>query len=131
MILMLTSKRKAHLIIIATFALGIVVGASGQYLLFYQSVPQRSPSPSEVATELTRILKLDQLQRTQLEQILGEHRQQYQEYKSQTQVHYTAMRDNARKRIRALLSVDQQALYDQWTKEMDLKREKKKSEEGK
>jgi len=123
---MLTSKRKAHLIIIATFALGIVVGASGQYLLFHQSTPQLPPSPSEVASELTRILKLDQLQQTQLKQILGEHRQQYHEYKSQTQNHYTAMRDNARKRIRALLSADQQALYDQWTRDMDLKREKKK-----
>ncbi|MGH9428230.1 MAG: hypothetical protein ACRD2L_18250 [Terriglobia bacterium] len=128
---MLTSKRKAHLIIIATFILGIMVGASGQYLLFHQSVPQRPPSPSEVANELTRILRLDQLQRTQLEQILSEHRQQYQEYKSQTQLHYTAMRDDARNRIRALLSADQKALYDQWTREMDLKREKKKSEEGK
>jgi hypothetical protein len=41
------------------------------------------------------------------------------------------MRDNNRKRIRALLSVDQQALYDQWTREVDLKREKKKPGEGK
>lgn len=123
---MLTSKRKAHLIIVATFVLGIVVGASGQYILFHQSTPQRPPSPSEVASELTRVLKLDQLQRTQLEQILVEHRQQYQEYKSQTQIHYTTMRDDARKRIRALLSADQQALYDQWTRDMDLQREKKK-----
>jgi len=122
---MLTSKRKAHLIIIATFALGIIIGASGQYLLFHQSVPQRPSSPSEVATELTRILKLDQLQRTQLERILSEHRQQYQEYKSQTQIHYTAMRDDARKRVRSLLSTEQQTLYDQWTKDMDQKREKK------
>ncbi len=127
---MLTSKRKAHLIIIATFTLGIAVGASGQYLLSRQSAPQRTPSPSEVASELTRVLKLDQIQRTQLEQILTEHRQKYQEYKSQTQLHYTAMRDDARKRIRALLSVEQQALYDQWTKEMDMKRQKKKPEEG-
>jgi hypothetical protein len=123
---MLTSKRKAHLIIVATFALGVVVGASGQYLLFHQAAPQRPPSPSEVVSELTRILKLGQLQQAQLEQILGEHRQQYQEYKSQTQIHYTSMRDNTRKRIRALLSADQQALYDQWTRDMDLKREKKK-----
>jgi hypothetical protein len=128
---MLTSKRKAHLIIITTFALGVMVGASGQYLLFHQSVPQRPPLPGEVASELTRILKLDQLQRTQLEQILNEHHQQYQEYKSRAQLHYTAMRDNNRKRIRALLSVDQQALYDQWTREVDLKREKKKPGEGK
>jgi hypothetical protein len=73
---------------------------------------------------------LDQLQRTKLEQILGEHRQQYQEYKSQTQLHYITMRDNTRKRIHAMLSAEQQALYDQWTKEMDMKRQKKKPEEG-
>jgi hypothetical protein len=127
---MLTSKRKAHLIIIATFTLGIAVGASGQYLLFHQSIPQRPLSPSEVTSELTRILRLDQLQRTKLEQILGEHRQQYQEYKSQTQLHYITMRDNTRKRIHAMLSAEQQALYDQWTKEMDMKRQKKKPEEG-
>jgi len=128
---MLTSRHKAHLIIITTFVLGLAVGASGHYLLSYQSHQNRSPSVTEVTDELARIVKLDQSQRSQVEKILNESSQQYQELKNQTRPQYMAIRDNTRKRIRAMLSAEQQALYDQWTNELDSKREKRNSEERK
>ncbi len=118
---MLTSRRKAHLIILTTFVLGVVVGAAGQYLLFHQAVPRSSKSVAEAADELAKVVRLDQSQRSQVEQILSETRQQYQEVKNQTRPQYLAVRDNARKRIRTLLSPEQQTLYDQWTKESDAK----------
>jgi hypothetical protein len=125
---MLTSKRKAHLIIITTFILGAVVGASGQFLLSNQLTAQRAPSVEEVANELTRVVKLDQSQRVQAEQILNDCRQQYQELRKQTKPQYLAIRDNTRKRIQALLSTEQQSLYDRWLNELDAKRNKKSSE---
>ena len=128
---MLTSKHKAHLIIITAFILGIAVGASGQYLLFRQSPPRTASTAVEAADELTRILKLDQPQRSQIIEILGECQKQNQDLKEQTRPQYAAIREKGRGRIRAILSPEQLETYNQWVKELDAKREKKTSEEGK
>jgi hypothetical protein len=123
---MLTSRHKAQLIIMTAFILGVAVGASGQYLLSRQSAPRRPPSVAEATDELTRVLKLDQSQQSRVRQILGESRQQSHQQQ-------LTIRDNTRKRIHDLLSAEQQTSYDQWTKDLDAKREreKKKPEGGK
>ncbi len=126
---MLTSKRKAHLIIVTAFTLGIAVGASGQYLLSHQAHPRPVSTVTDVTNELTEVLGLDQSQHSYVVQILSECQQQNQALKSQTRPQYRAIRDNARNRIRAILSVEQQTLYNQWAKELDAKREKKAFEE--
>jgi hypothetical protein len=131
---MLTSKRKAHLIIITAFILGVAVGASGQYLLTHQA-PSRPASSATgaagAADELTRILKLDQSQRLQVIQILSECQKQNQDLKDQTRPQFQAIRESGRNRIRAILSPEQLVLYNQWIKDLDAKREKRASEEGK
>ena len=121
---MLTSKRKAHLIVITAFILGIAVGASGQYLL-YQSPPPAASTPADVADEMTRAVKLDPSQRLQVMQILGECQKQSQELKEQNRPQFQAIRENARNRIRAILSPEQLALFNQWIKNVDAKREKR------
>jgi len=128
---MLTSKRKAHLIIVTAFTLGIVVGASGQYLLSRQPPSRPASTATDVANELAHVLKLDPSQRLQIVQILSECQKQNQDLKSQTRPQFQAIRETARDRIRALLSAEQQALYNQWTRDLDAQREKKASEEGK
>src|SRR5215813_15018938 len=128
---MLTSKHKAHLIIITAFILGVAVGASGQYLLFRQSPPRTASTAAEAADELARILKLDQSQRSQVIEILGECQKQNQDLKEQTRPQYQAIRERGRNHIRALLSPEQLALYNQWTKDLDAKREKRAAEEVK
>ena len=128
---MLTSRRKAHLIIITTFVLGVIAGASGQYLLSYHASTRRAPTVAEVADELARVLKLSSSQRSQVEQILGECQQQHQDLKAQNRPHFQGIRDKARNRVRALLSTEQQTVYDDWIRDLDTKREKKTSEEGK
>jgi hypothetical protein len=131
---MVTSKRKAHLIIITAFILGVAVGASGQYLLTHQK-PSRPASSATgaagAADELTRILKLDQSQRLQVIQILGECQKQNQDLKDQTRPQFQAIRETGRNRIRAILSPEQLVLYNQWIRDLDAKREKRASEEGK
>jgi uncharacterized membrane protein len=128
---MLTSKRKAHLIVITTFILGVAVGASGQYLLSNQTPPRASSTPADVTGELTRVLKLDQPQRTQVLQILGECQKQSQELREQNRPQFQAIREKARDRIRTLLSPEQLALFNQWIRDLDAKRDKKASEERK
>jgi hypothetical protein len=122
---MLTSKRKAHLIVVTTFILGIAVGASGQYLLSYQVTPPAASTPVDVADELTRVLTLDQPQRSQVMQILGDCQKQSQELREQNRPQFQAIRENARNRIRALLSPGQTALFNQWIKDLDAKRDKR------
>ena len=122
---MLTSKRKAHLIVVTAFVLGIAVGASGQYLLSNQAAPPAASTPVDVADELTHILKLDQSQRSQVIQILGDCQKQSQELREQNRPQFQAIRENARNRIRTLLAAEQLASFNQWIKDLDAKREKK------
>lgn len=121
---MVTNKRKAQLIIIAAFVLGIVVGASGQYLM-HQSLVTQSNSSQEILTELTDRLKLSKEQRDQVEQIMLDTRLQYQELRTQLRPQYNAVRDASRKRVSDILSPEQQSLYDQWNREQDIKREQR------
>lgn len=128
---MLTSKRKAHLIVVTAFILGIAVGASGQYLLSYQTPTRSASTPTDVADELTRVLNLDQPQRSQVIQILSDCQKQNQDLKEQTRPQFQAIRENGRNRIRALLSPEQGLLFNKWIRDLDAKREKKASEERK
>lgn len=127
---MLTSKRKAQLIIITAFILGVAVGGSGQYLLSQQA-PPRPPTATEIADEMTRVVKLDNSQRSQVIQILGECRKQNQDLKDQLRPQFLTIRDSGRDRVRALLSPEQLTLYNQWINDLDAKFEKRAAEERK
>jgi hypothetical protein len=121
---MLTSKRKAHLIVVTAFILGVAVGVSGQYLLSNR-VAQPAPStPGDVADELTRVLNLDLPRHAQVIQILGDCQKQSQDLREQNRPQFQAIRENARNRIRALLSPEQLGLFNQWIKDLDAKRER-------
>ena len=128
---MLTIKRKAHLIVVTAFILGIAVGVSGQYLLSHQAPPRPTSTPAEVTDELARVLNLDQFQRSQVVQILSDCQKQSQDLKEQTRPQFQAIRESGRNRIRSLLSPEQLSLFNQWIKDLDAKREKKSSEERK
>jgi hypothetical protein len=128
---MLTIKRKAHLIVVTAFILGIAVGASGQYLLSYQAPPPPASTPADVAEELSQVLNLDQPQHSQIVQILSECQKQSQDLKEQTRPQFQAIRESGRNRIRSLLSPEQLVMFNQWIKDLDAKREKKSSEDRK
>jgi Spy/CpxP family protein refolding chaperone len=124
---MVTNKRKAQLIIIATFTAGIIVGAAGQYLVVHQSLSKSGNSNQEVLDGMTRSIKLTTDQRAQVEQFLGDSRQQYQDLRNQMRPQYNAIRDATRKRISSILSTEQQSLYEKWTRDLDAKREQEKA----
>lgn len=121
---MLTSKRKAHLIVVTAFALGIAVGAAGQFLLS-QPPPPVASTPGDVADEMTHAVKLDQSQRSQVMHILGDCQKQSQDLREQTRPQYQSIRENARNRIRAILSPEQLVSFNEWIKDLDARREKK------
>lgn len=129
---MLNNKQKAQLIIIAAFVLGIVVGASGQYLVLYKSLSKPASSSQEMLDSLTRDVNLTNDQRSQVEQIINDSQVKYQELRNQTRPQYDAVRNETRKRVSAILSPEQQLLYDQRNRELDAKRlQKEKSPTGK
>jgi Spy/CpxP family protein refolding chaperone len=121
---MLTSKRKAHVIVVTAFVLGIAVGAAGQFLLS-QPPPPVASTPVDVADEMARAAQLDQSQRSQVIQILGDCQKQSQDLREQTRPQYQAIRERARNRIRAILSPEQLVSFNQWIKDLDARREKK------
>jgi Spy/CpxP family protein refolding chaperone len=121
---MLTNRRKAQLIIIATFLFGTVVGASGHYLLSKQPSINQSAPPQSTLDKITHAVGLSADQRTQIEQMLEDSRRQQREW-LRTQPQITAIRMQCRERIRTVLSPEQQALYDKWNQEQDAKKEQK------
>lgn len=124
---MLTNKHKAQLIIMTAFIAGIIVGASGQYLVLHKSLGKPNNPNQEMLDDLTKSVKLTSDQRVQVEQFLADSRQQYQELRNQNRPQYNAIRDATRKRISSILSTDQQTLYEKWTHELDARREKEKA----
>lgn len=124
---MVTNKRKAQFIILATFIAGIVVGAAGQYLVAHQSLSKSGNSNQEMLDDMTRTIKLTADQRDQVEQFLGDSKQQYQDLRNQMRPQYNAIRDATRKRISSILSTEQQSLYEKWTRDLDAKREREKA----
>ena len=127
---MLTNQRKAQLIIIATFVIGIIVGAAGQYLVTHQSAGQSNTpnnSSKETLDDLTHSIHLTKEQKNQVEQFLTDSRQQSQELRNQMRPQYNAIRDATRKRISSILSPEQQSLFEKWTHDLDAKREREKA----
>ena len=122
---MLNNKHKAQLIIISAFVLGIIVGASGQYLVLHNSISKPANSNQEILDSLTREVKLTKDQRSQVEQIINDSQVKYQDLRTQTRPLYDAVRNETRKRISAILSPEQQTLFDQRNRELDAKRAQK------
>lgn len=128
---MFNDKRKAQLIVLTAFLCGIVAGAAGQYLFRQKTLSQAVPAATETLDEMTRAISLTPAQRAEVEQILGDTKRQYQELRERTKPHYNEIRNAARERIRSLLPAEQQALYEEWSRQQDAKNAAKPAHSGK
>lgn len=124
----LATKRKAHFIILAAFILGIVVGGSGQYLLLHRTMNNQVVAPVKTIDELTQRLNLTPDQKSQIDQILSDSRRQFLALDEEVRPQYKTIRLENRKRISSLLTPEQQPLFEQYTRELDAKREAKERE---
>lgn len=124
----IATKRKAQFIIVATFILGIVVGASGQYLLLHRSMNKQVGTSAPIIDELTKRLSLTSAQRIEIDTMLAEARRQYQLLDDEVRPQYKAIRLDTRKRIVTVLTPQQQTQFEQYTRELDAKREAKERE---
>lgn len=123
----LTNKNKAQLIIFTTFLLGIIVGGSGQYLWMKQASPRQANTTQEILEDLSENVGLEADQKARIKAIIDETFERYEVMRNQVRPQFTAIRDDARRRVRSILSSEQQVRYDIWTREQDHLKEQKEN----
>ncbi len=123
------SKRKAQLIIVATFLLGGFTGGLATYIVQKQQ-SQNSTTVMSVVTSVDKRVGLQTEQRSQVEEILKDARQQYKDLREKNRPQFEAIRLSGRAKIRNLLNAEQQPRFDQYVQELDAKREAERQAEA-
>ncbi len=124
---MLTNKIKAQMVLVATFFLGMVIGATGFYLYSRKHGTGSANDPQALLNDMSRSLELTMEQRVSVEEIMNQSRLEYQELRNQNRPLFNSVRDRTRQRIRGVLSAEQQARYDEWNRIQDEKREQQRA----
>jgi hypothetical protein len=112
-------KTKTFVFIVLSFLLGGVAGGYIGKTYFGGQMASRRPSRAEMQKQFNERLKLSPVQSTKIDSILESFRENF----SQVQTHYWqsfhVKRDTLRMSIRALLTGEQNKLFDGYIKEMD------------
>ena len=112
-------SRKAYLVIVTTFLLGLLLGiVIGPWL--WRRPPQQPPGSFQgMVDQISSELNLTADQRTQVEKILTETRTQMQDVRKQ----FSQIRASSRDRISAVLTPEQQEAFERWKQKHDARRE--------
>jgi Spy/CpxP family protein refolding chaperone len=119
---------KVWLVVVGVFALGCVTGAllDSVYRLKVANVSRESRGRhgrEDIFESMQRDLNLTEQQATEIRAILDQTRNDYRALRAEVRPRYDAARQNARTRIRALLTPEQQKLFDAKVAEHDARRE--------
>jgi Spy/CpxP family protein refolding chaperone len=124
-------SRKAFLLVLLVFVLGIGLGATGTYVVtthVLAAKPQANSSvPNRVAL-FTRDLDLNLEQQKQIQQILTETRARYAEIHSQVDPEYEKARHEGREKIRQILTPEQKPKFEDMLRTFDEERRNRQSE---
>jgi hypothetical protein len=112
------SKNKARTIILTAFILGVLTGVGGMSLVRRGDVFGRG-GRQPMIEDITREVGLNAAQRAEVEAILKQTRQESHQLFKPVEQQMLDLRARTRARIRALLTPDQQARYDAWTRRRD------------
>ncbi len=115
-------KKKAYLIIISAFVIGIVTGGLFMNLLVGRSsaIKRSTTSMDNLANEL----QLDQSQRTQIEKIFQESRQRSKEIVRVVQPQLDELQMQTRAKVQAILRPEQVSQYEIWNQKRNSQKEK-------
>jgi len=122
------TRLKIWLVVVGVFALGCVTGASldsAYRLRASNDAPQGmrgGRGKKDVFEEMKRDLNLSDQQATEIRAILDQTRNEYRALRQEVRPRYDILRQAARTRIRALLTPEQQKLFDARAAERDAKR---------
>ncbi len=124
------NSRKAYLIITCTFLLGLFVGLIVSPLVWRRG-QSAAPSFLGMVDELSVEAQLNPEQRQQVEEILADTRQQFQDLRRQYNPQMVQIRNTSRERISALLTPQQKTGFDLWNQRNDAKRDRRKVDDPK
>ena len=125
-------SRKAILLVVVVFALGIGLGSAGTYLVTARVLAARPQQASHVPANhmamFTRDLNLNPDQQKQIQAILTETRARYAEIHSQADPEYERARQAGREKIRQVLTAEQKPKFEDLLRRMDEERLRRQNE---
>ena len=125
-------SRKALLLVLLVFALGIGVGSAGTYLVTTRVLAARpqlaARNPANHMAMFTRDLNLNPDQQKQIQAILTETRARYAEIHSQADPEYERARQAGRERIRQVLTPEQRSKFEELLRSIDEERRARQNE---
>ena len=126
-------NRKAVLLVLLVFGLGIGLGSVGTYVVVSTHVlaahPQQSArNPANHMAMFTRDLNLNPDQQKQIQAILTETRARYAEIHSQADPEYERARQAGREKIRQVLTPDQRPKFEDLLRRIDEERLRRQNE---
>lgn len=117
------SKLKARLVILSAFTLGVLAGVGGMNLV--ATIYSQEQNRSGMLEELTRELKLNDVQRNEVQNIFKQTRKESQEIMKPVQPQLLELRNHCRAQIRNVLTPEQQTRFDEWNRRKDAEKERK------
>lgn len=129
------TRIKIWVVVVGVFLLGCVTGVSldSLYRLKTRGVDRQwgpgRRGTDEALNRMKRDLKLNDQQTTDIKVILDQTGNDYRALRTEVRPRYDAIRQNARTRIRALLTPEQQKLFDEKAAERDARRDGNEKEE--
>lgn len=126
-------SRKAALLVLLVFALGIGLGSVGTYVVVTTRVLAARPhqavrNPANHMEMFTRDLNLNPDQQKQIQAILAETRARYAEIHNQADPEYEQARQAGREKIRQLLTPEQKPKFEDLLRRFDEERRRRQSE---
>jgi len=123
------TRLKIWLVVVGVFILGGITGASlGSLYRMRAGGSERSMherrSKEDVFKRMKSDLNLSEQQATEISAILDQTRNEYRQLRTEVRPRYDAVRQNARTKIRALLTPEQQQKFDAQVAEHDARRDR-------
>ena len=127
------TRLKIWLVVVGVFALGGVTGASLDSAYRLQASGEgrevRRRDKGAIFEQMRRDLSLSDEQARQVRAVLDETRDEYRALGAECRPRYDAIRQKGRARIRAVLTPEQQQIFDAKAAERDARRDREKRDE--
>ena len=127
-------NRKAVLLVLVLFILGIALDSVGTYMVTTRVLAARpqaglARSPGHMAM-FTRDLNLNPDQQTQIQAIMNDTRARYAELHQKLDPEYEQVRHEGRERIRQVLTPEQRPKFEDLLRQIDEDRRQRQTPEG-
>jgi Spy/CpxP family protein refolding chaperone len=127
-------NRKAVLLVLVLFILGIALGSVGTYVVTTRVLAARpqgalARNPGHMAM-FTRDLNLNPDQQTQIQAIMNDTRARYAELHQKLDPEYEQVRHEGRERIRQVLTPEQRPKFEDLLRQIDEDRRQRQTPEG-